>query len=123
MPASYQIDAEKRWVEIKIGGQLTVEELAAFMRHMWADPAYSDDLSGIIDCLEMTNVWNLAELRAFANDVNRRPGPAWRSRRAVVAGSPAQYSTTRVFVLFAESSPIQYDVFYNRETALQWLKA
>lgn len=31
-------------------------------------------------------------------------------------------STTRVFTLFAESSPIQYEVFYNRETAMQGLK-
>ena len=122
MPATYQIDVEKHWVEMRLSGQLTLEELSEFMRRMQADPAYSDDLCGIIDCLEMTNVWNLSELRGFADDVNRRPGPAWRSRRAVLVGSPAQYSTTRIFMLFAESSPIQYEVFYSRETAMQWLK-
>ena len=122
MPATYQIDVEKHWVEIKLSGQLTLEELSEFSRRMQADPAYSDDLCGIIDCLEMTNVWNLTELRGFADDVNHRPGPAWRSRRAVIVSSPAQYSTTRVFMLFAESSPVQYEVFYNRETAMQWLK-
>jgi hypothetical protein len=122
MPTTYQIDKAKRWVEVKISGQLTLDELADFSRRMQADPAYSDDLSGIIDCCEMANVWNLTELRGFADDVNRRPGPAWRSKRAIVVASPAQYSIMRVFMVFADSSPIQYSVFYNRETAMQWLK-
>lgn len=122
MPATYQIDKEKSWIEIKLSGESTAEELAEFTRRMQADPAYSDDLSGIIDCREMTSVLKLTELRSFADDVNRRPGPAWRSKRAVIVASPAHYSTTRVFMLFADSSPIQYSVFYSRDTAMEWLK-
>jgi len=121
MPATYQIDKAKSWIEIKIGGESTAEELAEFTRRMQADPAYSDDLSGVIDCREMINVLKLTELRTFADDVNRRPGPAWRSKRAVIVASPAHYSITRVFMLFADSSPIQYNVFYSRETAMEWL--
>jgi len=101
---------------------MTVEELADFTRRMQADPAYSDDLWGIIDCREMTNVLHLTELRGLADIEVQRPGPAWRSKRALLVSSPEQYSTARVFMVFAESSPIQYDVFYNRETAMQWLQ-
>jgi hypothetical protein len=122
MPATYQINKNKSWVEMKLSGQLTVEELTDFRSRLQADPAYSDDLSGIIDCREMTNVLNLPDVRSFADEVNHRPGPPWRSKRAVIVSSPAQYSITRVFMVFAESSPIQYDVFYNPETAMQWLK-
>ena len=122
MPATYQIDANKSWVEMKLTGQLTVEELGAFMRGMQDDPAYSDDLWGVIDCREMTNVLNVTEIRGLADIETRRPGPAWRSKRAVIVSSPAQYSTTRVFMIFADSSPIQYDVFYSRETAMEWLR-
>jgi hypothetical protein len=122
MPATYQIDKEKSWIEITISGESTAEELAEFTRQMHADPDYSDDLCGIVDCREMTNVIELNELRSFADDVNRRPGPAWRSKRAVIVASTAHYSITRMFMLFAESSPIQYNVFYSRETAMEWLK-
>ena len=122
MPANYRIDPNKPWMEVKLTGQLTLEELADFSRRLRADAAYSDDLCGIIDCREMTNLWNLTELRGFADDVNSRPGPAWRSKRALIVASPAQYSIMRVFIVFADSSPIQYNVFYSRETAMQWLK-
>jgi hypothetical protein len=121
MPATYQIEDHK-WIEMTLSGELSVEDLADLTRRMHADPDYSDDLCGIIDCREMTNLLNLTDLRGLANIELQRPGPAWRSKRAVIVRSPAQYSTARVFMVFAEDSPIQYDVFYNRETAMQWLK-
>ena len=122
MPATYHIDKKESWIEIKISGESSADELAEFTRQMQADPDYSDDLSGVIDCREMSNVLKLTELRSFADDVNRRPGPAWRSKRAVIVASTAHYSVTRMFMLFADSSPIQYNVFYSRETAMEWLK-
>ncbi len=122
MPATYQIDKSKPWMEVKLTGQLTREELVDFSHRLRADAAYSDDLCGIIDCREMSNLWSLTELRGFADDVNSRPGPAWRSKRALIVASPAQYSIMRVFMVFADSSPVQYDVFYSRETAMQWLR-
>jgi hypothetical protein len=109
-------------MEVKLTGEFTVEELADFSRQMRADPGYSDDLCGIIDCREMANLWTLTELRGFANDANNRPGPVWRTRRAIIVASPAHYSIMRVFMVFADTSPIQYSVFYSRETAIQWLK-
>lgn len=122
MPITYQIDPVRRWLEIKVTGSITMEESAEHMRRMFADPAYSDDLSGVIDCREMTNVLNVTELRGLADIQVARPGPSWRSRRAVVVGSPEQYGTARVFMLFAEAGPVEYSVFYNMETALQWVK-
>lgn len=107
---------------MKVSGEMTVEDLTKFTQRMQADPAYSDDLWGVVDCREMTNVLELTELRGLADSEIQRPGPPWRSKRALLVSSPAQYSTARVFMVFAESSPIQYDVFYNRETAMQWLK-
>jgi hypothetical protein len=121
MPATYQIEKDKPWVEMKVSGEMSVEELAEFTRRLQADPDYSDDLWGVIDCREMTNVLHVTELRGLADIESNRPGPAWRSKRALIVSSPAQYSTARVFMVFAESSPIQYNVFYNRETAMQWL--
>lgn len=122
MPATYQINTSNPWIEIKLSGQLSLEDLATFTHRMQSDPAYSDDLWGVIDCREMTNVLKLTEVRDLADRQKSRPGPAWRSKRAVIVGSPAQYSTSRIFAMFAESSPIQYSVFYNRETAMQWLR-
>jgi hypothetical protein len=122
MPITLHIDSRKPWLEIKMSGELTMTEVVDFMRQMTTDPAYSDDLCGIVDCREMTNVLGLKEVRGLADLELQRPGPAWRSRRAVVVSTPAQYHTARMFMVFAESGPVQYDVFYNMETAEQWLK-
>ena len=122
MPATYHIDKKKSWIEIKISGESTAHALAQFTRQMQADPDYSDDLSGVVDCRELANVFELTEVRDFAEDANRRPGPPWRSKRAVIVASTAHYSITRMFMLFADSSPIQYGVFYSRETAMEWLR-
>src|ERR1051325_3142170 len=48
MPATYHIDTTKPCLKINLAGELTVEELAEFPRRMQADPAYSDDLWGVI---------------------------------------------------------------------------
>jgi hypothetical protein len=122
MPITYQIDPVRRWLEIKVSGAITVEESAEHMQRMFADVAYSDDLSGIIDCREMTNVLNVTELRGLADIQLARPGPSWRSRRAVVVGSPEQNGTARLFMVFAEGGPVEYSVFYNIERALEWVK-
>jgi len=122
MPITYQIDPVQRWLEIKVTGPITMEESAEHMRQMFADPAYSDDLSGIIDCRDMTNVLNVTELRGLADIQVARPGPSGRSRRAVVVSSPEQYGTARVFMIFAEAGPVEFSVFYNMETALQWVR-
>ena len=122
MPTSYQIDPERRWIEITLSGAITADETVALMKQMYADPAYSDDLSGVVDCRGMANVLNINDVRGVADMQLARPGPAWRSKRAVVVSSPEQYGTTRLFMIFAESGPVQYSVFYNMEAALQWLK-
>ena len=122
MPITYQIDPAKRWLEIKVSGPITMEECAEQMRILFADPNYSDDFSGIVDCREMGNVLNVTELRGLADIQLARPGPSWRSRRAVVVSSPEQYGTARVFMVFAEAGPVEYSVFYNMEAALKWVK-
>lgn len=122
MPITFQIDPDKRWLEVKLSGDVTMDEVSAHIVNMFAHPNYSDDLSGIVDCREMVNVLDVKELRGLAEMQLARPGPAWRSRRAVVVSSPEHYGTTRVFMLFAEGGPVQYSVFYNMEAALKWVR-
>ena len=122
MPITYQIDPVRRWLEIKVSGPITMEECAEHMRTLFADPNYSDDLCGIVDCREMGNVLNVTELRGLADIQVARPGPSGRSRRAVVVSSPEQYGTSRVFMIFAEAGPVEFSVFYNMEAALQWVR-
>ena len=122
MPITYQIDPARRWLEIKLSGEVTVEEAGQTVRRLFADPDYSDELSGIIDIREMTNVWNVTDLRGLAEMQLARPGPSWSSRRGVVVSSPAHYGTARVFTVFSEPGPVQYNVFYNLEAALAWVR-
>ena len=122
MPITYHIEREENWLEVKLSGPVSIRETCDFHRQIYADPAYSDDFNGIIDCREMTNVLTVNELRDVADLQLARPGPSWRSRRALLVASPAQYSTARVFMVFAESSPIQYGIFYNLETARRWVQ-
>lgn len=122
MPFTYTIDRETRWLEIRIIGHISIEEFSQGVRGMLADSEYSDDFSGLVDVRQMTNVLNVTELRGLADLQLTRPGPAGRSRRAVLVASPAHYSTARVFMIFAEAGPVQYQVFYTLESALEWLQ-
>ena len=122
MPITFQIDPARRWLDMKLTGVVTMEESAAAMRQLFAHPDYNDDICGIIDCREMENVLNVTELRGLADIQLARPGPSWRSRRAVVVGSPEQYGTARVFMVFAEAGPVQFSVFYNLAAALEWVR-
>ena len=122
MPFTYTIDRETRWLEIRIIGHISIEEFSQSVRGMLADSEYSDDFSGLVDVRQMTNVLNVTELRGLADLQLTRPGPAGRSRRAVLVASPAHYSTARVFMIFAEAGPVQYQVFYTLESALEWLQ-
>jgi hypothetical protein len=122
MPITFQIDPAKKWLELKLRGTVTMDEAADAVRQLFAHPDYSDDFSGIIDCREMDNVLNVTQLRGLAEMQLARPGPSWRSRRAVVVGSPEQYGTARVFMVFAEAGPVQFSVFYNMDAALKWVK-
>ncbi len=122
MPITFHIDPARRWLDMKLTGVVTMEESAAAMRQLFAHADYSDDFCGLIDCRELENILNVTELRGLADIQLARPGPSWRSRRAVVVGSPQQYGTARVFMVFAEAGPVQYSVFYNLEAALQWVR-
>ncbi|HTD67372.1 MAG TPA: hypothetical protein VK846_12665 [Candidatus Limnocylindria bacterium] len=122
MPITYHIEPARKWLEMKLSGHVSMEEAAEATHRLFSDPNYSDDLCGIIDCREMTDVLKLTELRGLADMQLARPGPAWRSRRAVLVSSPEHYSTARLFMVFAEAGPVQFSVFYNMEAALQWLK-
>lgn len=122
MPVEYHIDARRRWLEARLSGHVSIEELSHHLRQLFADPDYRDELNGVVDCRDMTNVLHVNELRGLADMHTARPAPPWRSRRAVVVSSPAQYGTARVFMVFAESGPVQYNVFYNMENAMEWLK-
>lgn len=122
MPVTFQIDPARRWLEASLSGVVSIEEVMDSVRRMFAEAQYSDDLSGIIDCRELENVLEVTELRGLADLQLSRPGPPWRSRRAVVVASPQHYATARMFMVFAEAGPVQYSVFYNMDAALQWLR-
>ena len=122
MPITFQIDPARRWLDMKLTGVITMEESAEAMRQLFAHPDYNDDICGIIDCREMENVLNVTELRGLADIQLARPGPSWRSRRAVVVGSPELYGTARLFKVFAEAGPVQFSIFYNMEAALEWVR-
>lgn len=107
---------------MRLTGNVSMHEAAEMVRRIFADPEYSDDLSGIIDCRDMVNVLNVTELRGLADLQLSRGGASWAARRAVVVSSPEHYGTAKVFMVFAEAGPVQYSVFYNLESALEWVR-
>ena len=122
MPITFQIDPARRWLEMKVAGVVTMEESAASLRQLFAHPDYHDELCGLVDCREMTNLLSVTELRRLADIQLTRPGPEWRSRRAVVVASPEHYGTARLFTVFAEASAVEFSIFYNYEAVLRWVQ-
>ena len=103
MPITYQIDSARHWLEIKVTGTVTTDEAAETVRRMFADAAYNDELSGVIDwgglvagdpAVELMVAWNLFDVDSrsayrdalgFVDDAMWLRGRAWAASAAIQA--------------------------------------
>src|ERR1700746_1126385 len=83
-------------------GRLTAAEIMACIDRALNDPEFHADFDQIVDFRELTSIEaSGAETRTLAN----KPLFSSKSRRAVVAPTPAHFGFARMFAAYHEMSP------------------
>ncbi|HEU0054103.1 MAG TPA: STAS/SEC14 domain-containing protein [Longimicrobium sp.] len=114
MSFTYEIDAERELVTVRVSGNIRTADLAVVREGVMADPAFRPNFKALLDMREADfRGINLAELRERAG----RP-PEFRCM-AILALPGFPYGIARMYEM---CTPLEVAVFTEREAALAWLR-
>jgi len=118
MPASYEIDRERRLILNRAWGVLTADDLRVTREKLQDDPEFQSDFAQLFDLRDVTEIaisstmmGNVASSSVFLPGV----------RRAFVTGNAMQFGMARMFAAHAEIHRQQVRVFREMSEALAWL--
>src|SRR5688500_15371689 len=118
MPASYEIDTERKLVLSRIWGAPTQEEILDHGRRLRADPCFQPDFRQLLDLTELKEIRISSErVRQAAHEQFFSPGV----RRALVAHSDAAFGMARMYAIASEGSGQTIEVFREFDAAKAWL--
>jgi hypothetical protein len=118
LPATYDIDSQRRLVTSRIWGAVTDTEILAHNATLRSDPRFDAsyqqfvDMTGITEIRVSTGMINETSLDQFFE-----PG----TRRAFVATDDAVFGMARMFALRAEGLGQTIQVFREEGRAKEWL--
>jgi hypothetical protein len=120
MPARYVIVKEKRLVVNFGWGHLRFDDFRSQQQALINDPDFDPSFNQLVDVSQATSVEMSAE---EAKTIARRGIFARTSRRAVIATDPDIFGMGRMMDVYhaMATGRDQVRVFYDRESALQWL--
>jgi len=105
---------------MEIEGDVSGEEMRAYIEALHADPLYHAELGGLIDARRITSLPASDELRELAR-LAPDGGPSRRTRRAVLVDSDVARGLARMLEAYSAEGPTEYRPFRRHEDALQWL--
>ena len=119
MPATYEIDKQRRLVVSTCLDPLTLAEGLAHQEKLLKDPDFDPSLAQLLDCTRLT-------LSGFAaNDLRRlaeRSIFSAQSRRAIVVSSNLVYGFGRMFEMLRDSAGENgIHIFRDLDEAVDWL--
>jgi hypothetical protein len=118
MPASYQIDTDRRIILSSASGKLTDQDLREHQRAVLADPDFEPTLNQLWDLQQVEQLdISTAAIRDLANSRSY----AAETKRAVVAPRDVLYGTARMFQTLHEEAPEDFQVFRDVGEAKGWL--
>ena len=118
LPATYEIDRQRRLITSRLWGPVTDREVFDHNQKLRSDPQFDPtyqqlvDLTGVTEIVVTTSMINETSLDQFFE-----PG----TRRAMVAVDDAVYGMARMFALRAESVGQTIQIFRDAERAREWL--
>lgn len=121
MPYSYDIDVEKRLINVTVTGVISAQEILAFRDEISKDPKLGPGFSQLTDFSAATKIdADPASVRQLASwTFHREP-----TRMAVVAHKPEIFGMIRMFEGYKNLAgvPDEIHIFDTREAALAWLE-
>jgi hypothetical protein len=122
MSFTYHIDSSAGILFIVGEGAITQAERVETMRAWLSDPAFRPGLHTLCDFSAATSTPSLPELREIMAIINRNATLIGRTRLAVVTARDVTLGVARQFQALAEASPLNVQIFADREAALAWLR-
>ena len=120
MPATCDIDHDRRLVRSRAWGTLVDTDLQATQRTLREDARFESTYSQIYDFSEVEHVRvtgkgleSLARSSPFARD----------ARRAVVVGSDHGYGMARMFAMLSDRDPVNFRIFRDVASATAWIES
>jgi hypothetical protein len=119
MPATYEIDKERRLVVSTATGPFAMADGLAHQERLRKDPDFDPGFSQLMDLTAVTEYEiGVAEIQVLA----QRGLFSSVSRRAIVVQSDLGYGLARMFEMFRENAgELGIRVFRDREEALDWV--
>ena len=118
MPASFQVDVDRRIVFSRGWGILVDDDLRETQKGVRESPGFTPDFSQLYDFSEVTDIrvteetlWGLAGTSPFG----------LRARRAVVVASDAAFGVARTYQAISGRQSDTFRIFRYRDSALRWL--
>ena len=127
MPITYDIDHNRKLVHASVNGTLSKDEVFAFQREVWSDPAVRG-YNQLVDASAMTNVdipFPSADvMRELSGLAASMDDPGVKTRFAIVATSALAYGLARMYATYRGLDPRStrtINVFRSVEEAMAWL--
>jgi len=118
MPGSYLIDVARGLVFTRAWGVLADDEIIAHAQVLRADPRFKPAFRQIINFLDTTKIILTSE--AIRSVAKNNPFPR-DARRAFVVTSDEAYGLSRMFMLYLDADPRQFEIFRAMRPALKWV--
>ncbi len=122
MSFTYHIDSSEGILYIVGEGELTQTERLDTMRAWLSDPAFRPGLRALCDFSRATSTPTLPELREIIAVINQNATLIGRTKLAIVTAKASTFGVARQFETLAEVTPLNVEVFTDREAALAWLR-
>ena len=118
MPASYEIDPQRRLVTSRIWGAVTDTEIFDHNQKLRTDPRFDPSYQQLVDMTGITEIGvSTSTINETSLDQFFEPG----TRRAFVATDDAVFGMARMFALRAEGLGQTIQVFREEGRAREWL--
>jgi len=122
MSFTYHIDSSAGILFIVGEGEITQAERLDTMRAWLSDPAFRPGLHTLCDFSAATSTPSLPELREIIAIINRNATLIGQTKLAVVTAREVTLGVAHQFQTLAEASPLNVQIFTDREAALAWLR-
>jgi hypothetical protein len=116
---SYQV--LKNRVVTNVEGEVTLDDVRAYLVAVRSDPAYRPGIPTLIDCRKVTTLLTPEDLRTIVADIRRLTTSPVAGRCAMLAPSAAGFGLLRMFEAYSDGAPVEVRAFHDDAEALAWL--
>ena len=115
MTITYTIDGT--FLRSEMAGPISAEDIRQYWKRLADDPRSEKVDRALVDLTGITGEFDTGKLRSLAHSAQKlKP-----SKRALVVREDYFYGMVRMFIALSEPGPVEYNIFKDTKSALEWL--